>query len=181
MAQGLDPEPVQQETAAPKTIGHGKVIPPDTQSAELLYIFYMHMSEKVGRRLRKNDLQAQTFAIGLRTVLGWEGVKCKTQLATDDGGEVFELCRAFLEQCWSGSGGFQVQVTALDPQPKSRQGDLFDQPDTQHEQVNQVIDQINIRYGEWAIFRAPLVRRSDMPNVIAPAWKPYGHRESIDY
>ena len=26
---------------------------------------------------------------------------------------------------------------------------------------------------------ANLLSKSDMPNVIAPAWKPYGHRQSI--
>lgn len=181
MAQGRDPDPVQQETADPRTIGHGKVIPPDIRSREVLYVFYLHMAEKVGRRLRKNALQAQTFQVGLRTVLGWEAVKYRTRVPTDDGRTVFELCRRFMDETWNGEGGFQVQVTALDPHAKSRQRDLFDQPDARHDQVNRIIDRINIRYGEWAIFRAPLVRRSDMPNVIAPAWKPYGHRESIDY
>lgn len=181
MAQGRDPEPVRRETSDPKTIGHGKVIPPDTRSIEVLATFYMHMAEKVSRRLRKNEFQAGLFGIGLRTALGWEGVKCRTRLPTDDGRVIFELCTAFLENRWSGEGVFQVQVTALDPHWKACQRDLFDRPDPCRDQINRVVDQINVRYGEWAIFRAPLVHLTDMPNVIAPAWKPYGHREFIDY
>jgi len=181
MAQGRDPEPVQQDVDEPKTLGHGKVIPPDTRSREVLRIFYLHMAEKVGRRLRRNELQAQTFAIGLRTRMGWCRLQSRTRIPTDDGARINALCRVFLEQCWQGEGGFQVQVNALDPQPRDRQQDLFDAPDSARQQLNRVMDAINSRYGEWAVHRAPLIDRSDMPNVIAPAWKPYGHRESIEY
>lgn len=181
MAQGRDPEPLRPEVADPKTMGHGKVIPPDTQSIEVLAIYYQHMAEKVGRRLRKNKLEAQTFSISLRTQLGWQSIKCRTRRPTDDGNAIFLLCRHFLDNQWDGAGGFQVQVNALDPQPEACQGDLFDQKDEIKAVINQAIDQINSKYGEWAIFKAPLINRSDMPNVIAPAWKPSGHRESIEY
>ena len=41
------------------------------------------------------------------------------------------------------------------------------------------MDDVNNRYWEFALTRATLMHRSDMPNVIAPAWKPYGHRQTI--
>ena len=41
------------------------------------------------------------------------------------------------------------------------------------------MDDINKRYGEFSLTRANLLHRSEMPNVIAPAWKPYGHRQTI--
>ena len=34
-------------------------------------------------------------------------------------------------------------------------------------------------YGEFALAPARLLNRSSMPNVIAPAWKPYGHRQTL--
>lgn len=181
MAQGKDPAPVEQEMAAPKTIGHGKVIPPDTRSPDVLRTFYLHMAEKVGRRLRKNQLQAQTFSVGLRTELGWLSNKYRTKIPTDDGCEIYALCQQFLVSAWGNEGGFQVQITALDLFPAGGLQDLFEQPDTRQNGINTVMDQVNSRFGEWALFRAPLVSRSEMPNVIAPAWKPYGHRESIEY
>jgi DNA polymerase-4 len=42
------------------------------------------------------------------------------------------------------------------------------------------MDQVNQRYGEFILAPARLLNRSDMPNVIAPAWKPEGHRQTID-
>ena len=41
------------------------------------------------------------------------------------------------------------------------------------------MDKVNARYGEFALAPARLLQRSSMPNVIAPAWKPYGHRQTI--
>lgn len=181
MAQARDPAPVQQATADPKTLGHGKVIPPNTDSIDVLQVYYLHMAEKVGRRLRKHQLTSQTFAVGLRTVMDWQNFTYRTRTPTDDGRLVFQLCRHFLRHYWTREGGCQVQITALDPRPATQQEDLFDQPDPRWDQVNAVMDRINTRYGNWAVFRAPLVNRSSMPNVIAPAWKPHGHRESIEY
>jgi len=42
-----------------------------------------------------------------------------------------------------------------------------------------VIDSINLRYGEFTVAPATLLGRSTMPNVIAPAWRPDGHRQHI--
>ena len=73
MAQGLDPEPVITEVADPKSIGHGKVMPPDTTSEEVIMTYMSHMSDKVGARLRKYSLWASTYFFGVRTGLGWLG------------------------------------------------------------------------------------------------------------
>lgn len=172
MAQARDPEPVQQSVADPKSVGHGKVIPPNTDSIDVLHVYYLHMAEKVGRRLRQNQLVSQTFAVGLRTFMDWQGFTYQTRTPTDDGRVVFQLCQHFLQHHWTGEGGCQVQITALDPQPATCQADLFDQPEPRWDQLNAVMDHINTRYGDWAVFRAPLVNRSSMPNVIPPSWRP---------
>lgn len=181
MAQGRDPEPVQPDVRPPRTLGHGKVIPPDTRDAEVLRIFYLHMAEKVARRLRKNALQARHFCVSMCTLWGWLDRKYQTRLPTDDGQAIFRLCQHFLDGPWTGEGAFQVHVCALDPRPRLQQLDLFDRTDPHRDEVNQAVDRVNSRYGEFALCRAPLMHRSTMPNVIAPAWKPYGHRESIEY
>ncbi len=75
-----------------------------------------------------------------------------------------------------------VQVTALDPRPAQQQIEMFDNDSAKQdkqERVNAVMDQINLRYGEFTLAPAQLLNRSSMPNVIAPAWRPYGHRQFI--
>ena len=44
---------------------------------------------------------------------------------------------------------------------------------------NRAMDQINERFGEFAVAPATLLQRTDMPNVIAPSWKPIGHRRAV--
>ena len=82
-------------------------------------------------------------------------------------------------EVWRGEGVFQVQVTALDPRPEKGQTELFGDEEDRFHSLNKVMDDINNRYGEFTLTRATLMRHSDMPNVIAPAWKPYGHRQTI--
>ncbi len=179
MAQGQDPDELHYDVKAPQTIGHGKVIPPDTKRQETITIFLMHMAMKVGRRLRKYGYQAQQFSIGLMCRDGWIGVRYRTLAPTDDGYLIYKLCTDFMQKHWSGQGVFQVHIRALDPQPKSMQADLFMESNPKRDALNAVIDRINIKYGEFTVYPAPLIHRSDMPNVISPAWKPFGHRETI--
>ncbi|HEY9148632.1 MAG TPA: DNA polymerase IV, partial [Gammaproteobacteria bacterium] len=72
----------------------------------------------------------------------------------------------------------QIQVTALDPRPARQQLDLFAGGELEHEE-NTVMDAINERYGDFALTPARLLKRSEMPDVIAPAWKPDGHRKTV--
>ncbi len=178
MCQGADPDPLQLNVPPPKSIGHGKVMPPDTRDREILLLYLLHMSEKVAARLRKHSLRAQKFYIGLRCTDGWLKTKIRTVVATDDGHQIMTLCRQFLNRHWQGQGIHQVQVTALDPRPAHGQLDMFSHAD-EMKQVNGVMDSINERYGEFTLAPARLLNRSSMPNVIAPAWKPYGHRQTI--
>lgn len=179
MCQGLDPEPVRSTVSAPKSLGHGKVVPPDTRDAELIYTYLLHMSEKVAARLRRHDLQAQVYAIGLRTRMGWLGGRMRTAMATQDSHPLQALCRQVLREGWRGEGIFQVQVTALDPRPAHRQAGLFDATFARRDDINRAMDAINRRYGEFTLAPGRLLNRSTMPNVIAPAWKPSGHRQTI--
>jgi DNA polymerase-4 len=179
MCQGQDPDKLQQDIPAPKSIGHGKVVPPDTRDATVLLTYLMHMSEKVGARLRRHQLKSLTFFIGLRTANGWLGGKPRCALPTDDGRQIMALCRQVMQETWHGQGVYQVQVTALDPVDSGSQLELFDTTDEARDQVNAVMDAVNRRYGELVLAPARLLNRSSMPNVIAPAWKPFGHRQTI--
>ena len=179
MCQGQDPAGLQQEIPSPKSIGHGKVLPPNTRKPELLLIWLLHMSEKVAARLRRHQLQARAFFIGLRTTDGWVGGKLHCALPTNDGSIIMQLCRQVISEMWSSQGVYQVQVTALNPTVSGNQLELFEANDEVRDEVNAVTDAVNQRYGEFMLAPARLLNRSSMPNVIAPAWKPFGHRQTL--
>ncbi len=180
MCQGLDPDGLHPDVPPPKSIGHGKVLPPATCDREVLLTFLQHMSEKVGARLRRYDMEAQRLLIALKSEEGWIGEKRQLPLPTNDGRAIFTLCRQVVAQRWHGEPIYQVQVTALDPRPAQLQGDLFA---TLHplanEGSNRAMDAINQRFGDLTLAPARLINRGEMPDVIAPAWKPTGHRRTV--
>jgi DNA polymerase-4 len=140
------------------------------------------MCSKVGARLRRHELEARTFWVGLRLQYGWVGDKVRLPVFSNDHRKIYTYCRQTLELAWQGEGVRQIQVTALDPQPESTQLDMFaDDPEKQLQEkmLHKAMDNINQRYGEFTLSPARLLQRSDMPNVIAPAWKPDGHRQTI--
>ncbi|MEW7993896.1 MAG: DNA polymerase IV [Candidatus Thiodiazotropha endolucinida] len=179
MTQGLDPEPVHTDVDAPKSIGHGKVMPPNTRQREVVETFLLHMAEKVATRLRLHHFRASLFYIGVRIDEGYLSRKYRCDPPTDHGPAIVAMCQDFLDNHWAGQGCHQVQITALDPKYADCQLDFL-QPDHQRQdRLNQAMDHINQRYGEFTLAPVRLLSRSKMPNVIAPAWKPFGHRETI--
>lgn len=171
MAQGKDPEPLKYNVTPPKTIGHGKVMPPQTRDINMVLTYFQHMSEKVAARMRCFHYQAECFFIAVKTEQGWLKTKAHAGFYTDDGRVIYQLCRQFLQSYWAKQGVWQVQVTALSPR-QGKQLDLFAENNQQRQHVNATIDKVNQRYGELTLAPARLLDKSAMPNVIAPAWKP---------
>jgi len=181
MCQGADPDPLHPDIAAPKSIGHGKVMPPNTRSRDAVLTYLQHMCSKVGTRMRRHDMQAKTFWIGLRTDAGWIGSKSRLSEFSNDQQKIYRLGRNIVDLSWQGGGVHQIQVTALDPRPAAMQLDMFSTQaeEKTRQQLNCAMDDINERYGELTLSPARLLDRSEMPNVIAPAWKPDGLRQTI--
>ncbi len=179
MCQGRDPSPVKANIAAPKSVGHGKVVPPATTDKEVLLTYLLHMSEKVACRMRRHQLLASQFFIGLRSNSGWLGGKQKLAEPTQDSQAIMVLCRQVIKSDWQGEGIFQVQVTALNPTGLNQQLSLFGSGHDNRDRLNQVVDHVNERFGEFSLMPGRLINRSKMPNVISPAWRPSGHRKTI--
>lgn len=180
MCQGADPDPVHVVIPNPKSMGHGKVMPPNTMSKTVIDAFLMHMCEKLGARLRQHHFKARHFFAGLlHHELGWLGGKSRTIQATDDSYEIFQLADFIISQHWHGVPVHQIQVTALDPGDCGFQIDIFKKTNQKRSELYAAMDEINHKYGEFTIAPLSMLNRSKMPNVIAPAWKPYGHRQTL--
>lgn len=180
MCQGQDPAPVTTITKAPKTIGHGKTMPPNTKDLNIILTYFMHMAEKVAKRLRLHQYEAQLFYVKLRLV-DQPSLKAKLQAnrPTNDGKEIYNIIETWIKKTWQGQGARLVQITALHPNPQFQQQDLLTVNDPKRHTLNKTIDTINQRYGEFSVAPARLLLRSKMHNVIAPSWRPDSHRQTI--
>jgi DNA polymerase IV len=180
MCQGQDPEPMHITVAAPKSMGHGKVMPPGITDKKTVFIYLRHMVEKLAERLRRHEMSAQHFFVGVRSYdLGWLGNKLRLPIPSNDGTAIYTHCKQVLEEAWQQEPVWHIQVTALDPQLSGQQLDLFTNTNQKNKMKNQLMDAINERYGDYTLTTGCLLNRSKMPNVIAPAWKPDGHRQTI--
>jgi DNA polymerase-4 len=178
MAQGLDPEPVKTSIPSARSIGHGKVLPPNSRDRESIRVFMMHMSHKLAERLRCNQLVAQRFLFGLRLYRGWLKTTARSLLPCDDERVIYRLGTRWLQQQWKGQGIWQIRIVALDPKAPC-QADLFQRKHPARERAHLAMDQINQRFGPMTLASARLLDRSTMPDVISPAWKPHGHRKTV--
>ncbi|MHB8744020.1 MAG: DinB/UmuC family translesion DNA polymerase, partial [Sulfuricaulis sp.] len=179
--QGEDTEPVAPDMAPPQSIGHGKVLPPHTTVARVIEIYLRHMCEKVAARLRRYDMQAGQLYVGLRLETPHADIDQLFRLpyGPADGRYLFDLALELLRRRWRRVAVTHVQVTASRLRPVFGQFELFPAEDCRRTRRFGVIDRINRRYGEFTVAPATLLERSIMPNVIAPAWRPEGHRQHI--
>jgi len=178
MAQGLDPEPVKTNPASAQSIGHSKVLPPNTRDVNTIRIYLMHMAHKVAARLRCNKLVAQQFLFGLRLYRGWLKTTSRALLPSDDEMVIYRLGERWISENWRGQGIWQIRIIALDP-GIACQADLFKRKHPDRQRAHQAMDQVNQRYGALTLASARLLGRSNMPDVISPAWKPDGHRKTV--
>ena len=178
MAQGLDPEPVRSGIAAARSLGHGKVLPPNTRDADTVLTYLLHMAHRLGERLRANQLVAQQFLIGLRLYRGWLKSVQRSLLPSDDEMVIYRLGERWLQQHWRGQGIWQIRIVALDPGTPC-QRDLFQRKHPRRQRTHDAMDRVNQRYGTMTLAPARLLGRSSMPDVISPAWKPHGHRKTV--
>ena len=145
MAQGLDPEPVKTGIPNAGSVGHGKVLPPNTRDPEKIRVYLMHMAHKLAERLRHNQLVAQQFLFGLRLHVGWLKTTCRSLLPSDDEMVIYRLGNRWLQGNWRGQGIWQIRIVALDP-GTPRQADLFQRkhPDRQRAHLGRWIKSISV-------------------------------------
>jgi len=61
MCQGADPDPLHVTNKAPQSMGHGKVMPPNTRDKDILLTYLLHMCEKLAARLRHHHYKHSIF------------------------------------------------------------------------------------------------------------------------
>lgn len=116
------------------------------------------------------------FFIGGQSYTESFAVTVNTQ-ATNDGELIFDACKRVLNEHWRGQGIYSIQVTAIEPFTDVGQADLFTAQE--NNEVNKAIDAINVKFGKNMVRKGLMMDDLKTPDVISPAWKPSGHRQTI--
>jgi len=181
ICQGHDPEPIITTTPPPKSMGHGKVLPPKTTDINLIRATLAHQVEKLTARLRQHHLNATRIDIGLKYTNGWHVGQYHPTLATNQSQTLWSYAKQILAT-WTGEPVFQVQITAKNLlSTKVRQYDLFERENTNgtENQIDSLKDTINLRFGKNTLIPATMLQAKDNSAVISPSWRPSGPSQSI--
>lgn len=172
MCQGKNSDPVHTTIAPAKSLGHGKVLPPNTSDTETLKIYFRHMAEKVAMRLRRNNMFASKFFIGMSSDnFGWLAIIHRT-CDTQSGSDIYSGCKKLLQLYQQPGNIRQVQITAQNPKADLQQLELLDEDYERRALLETTIDNINQKFGDFTVKPAILLGKSKAPNVISPAWRP---------
>ena len=181
MCQGKDPDPIRTVQKDPKTMGHGKVLPPGVRDQSRLRGYISYMAFKLSCRLQQHNLWAQKIWIGITAGHVHTGIEFPLQVGANDYPLMQKLVDIVLQECWRPNTVYKkIQITATEL-CRHRQNDLFNGKCKQHirqESLDSTLARINEKFG-FSTLRPASLKALSSPDVIAPSWQPSGHRQTI--
>lgn len=160
-ANGIDFSPVISQPAPNKGYGNSTTTPFDVADVENARKVLLALSETVGNRLRKDQVQIEVVAVGIRySDLSYVSHQRRLKTSTNLTLEIYDAaCELFLE-LWNGSAirHLGVHTNKVQEDDFMRQLVLFDEVDYEKlAKIDDTIDDIRNRFGIDAIKRAVFV------------------------
>jgi DNA polymerase-4 len=154
-ARGEDDRPVL-ETYEQHSMSAETTFSKDISDGEELRRVLFTLSERVGARLRKEELAGKTVRLKLRWA-DFSTITRQRQLlqVTDQDGEIYQTVCMLFDRVWTSRRRVRLLgVGVADLGPPLRQLSLFDRSWEQDSRLLQAIDSIRSRYGSKALRRA---------------------------
>ncbi len=177
-AFGRDTSPVvpADRTADPKSVGHSMTFEHNAETRAEVAVYLQQLSEMVGRRMRAAHLRGTTVAVTVRYAsFRSQTVRHTVPAALCRGDEIFHAAALIWSRMPMPEPVRLAGVAVSNLQVHAEQLALF--PGEQRRlHLAQAQDVINDRYGEYTLFPAALLQRTQRARVIAPSWRPAGLR-----
>ena len=154
-AKGLDDRPVQ-ELHDRRSVSAERTFPKDVDSMQDLRRHLLHLSERVGTRLRRAEVVGSTVRIKLR----WPDFSTFTRQMrlsqpTDQDGEIYAAALKLFTDNWRPGKALRLLgVGIADLGSPMRQLELFDRGWEQDRKLLRAVDDIREKYGHRALQRA---------------------------
>ena len=154
-AKGLDDRPVQ-ELLDRRSVSAERTFPRDVDSVQDLRRHLLHLSERVGTRVRRAGVAGSTVRIKLR----WPDFSSFTRQMrlsqpTDQDREIYAgALKLFTDNWRPGKAVRLLGVGLADLGPPMRQLELFDREWEQDHKLLRTVDDIREKYGHRALRRA---------------------------
>lgn len=150
-ANGVNNEEVIYEEESPKSIGNSVTLPKDCNNINELNKILLSLSEKVGYRIRKNDLKAYTVGVQIKTneFIKYSHQK-KLNKPTDNTQEIYNTAKELLEKLYNNQQIRLIGVKLDNLTDKEfNQISMFEQTKKKEKisKLDKVIDNIKDKYG----------------------------------
>ncbi|MUG25872.1 DNA polymerase IV [Paenibacillus macerans] len=184
-ANGIDDSLVNDEREKNKSIGHTTTLPADISRMEDVQRVMLNLADQVARRLRRQQLMAQTVQITIRTpdmktITRSQSLETVTEQAEEIYREACELYRRH----WSEDKPVRLLgITLQNLVPKEEaalQLDLFDyEQQPKKESLTRVMDMLRDKFGENAVLTAGML--TDDPSALIRDHKIRGTSLQTDF
>ena len=147
-ANGIDNNPVISIPPEPKGIGNEITLDHDINDTMEIYKYLLFLSEKVGKRLRKQKKYASVIVVILKdNKFKKYSHQKKIQTPTNSTEEIYNISKTILREMYEDESIRLIGIR-LDnlTDKKIRQVTIFDNPDEQTDNIDEVIDKINNKY-----------------------------------
>jgi DNA polymerase-4 len=184
-ANGMDHSPVNPEHEMSKSIGHTTTMPTDLTEMDDVRRVFLNLADQVARRLRRQQLVAQTVQITIRD----SGMKTITrsitlETPTEHAEEVYRQACGLFARHWRLPKPVRllgITLQSLQPADAAAvQLDLFSyEKEPVRKRLNETMDQIRDKFGEGAILTAGML--GDDPSALIRNHKSRGTSLQMDH
>jgi DNA polymerase-4 len=163
-ANGIDLSPLLVKPGANKGYGNSTTTPYDVTDEETASQVILALSETLGNRLRRDEVQIQVVSVGIRyTDLSYVSHQKKLKSSTDVTWEIYEVANRLFQELWNGRpvrhlGVYTSRVVGAE---LGRQLCIFDEIDYEKlSRMDRTVDEIRNRFGADAVMRAAFLNGS---------------------
>ena len=132
---------------------------------------------------QSNFLKEEFYKNQLACMVGFQHLfseKYKLSQHTNHDKDIFKLCLKLINNFFiQRYGVYQVQVTAINLEQINNQRDLFFNNQNDKNNIDNIIDDINNKFGDLMLRPARLSSEFESPDVISPSWRPKGCKKSL--
>lgn len=160
-ANGIDFSPVISQPAPNKGYGNSTTTPFDVVDMENARKVLLALSETVGNRLRKDQVQIEVVAVGIRySDLSYVSHQKRLKTSTNLTLEIYDTACELFRELWNGNAirHLGVHTSRVQDGDFMRQLELFDEVDYEKlARIDETVDDIRDRFGIDAVKRAVFV------------------------
>ena len=167
-ANGIGTDVIQAEPEQAKGIGNSTTLSEDAATYEEACPVFRELADSVGRRLKKAGQKAGMVSMEIK-YYDFRSVSHQTQLErpSSDPDILYRTACSLFREIWSGEPVrlLGIRTSKLVDETEPEQLSIFDielpkEPDEKHKKLKKALDELNSRYGEGAVIKASLMKKS---------------------